>query len=446
MSPPPLPVPPVRDLVIEQVIVINPGQPPLAHQSVAVAKGKIASLRTEPSAGAGQERFVTPGLIDMHVHFPPWYAPGQRDLFLALFLLHGVTSVRDVGSLDGGTFALASDVELGRLAGPRIFACGPWLDGNPAAWPMAQSVDDAAAARDAVDSLPREAACVKALSGASPSVRDALRAAAHRRGLPLIGHLPLESPFTESRLDEVEHVCDPHCWRLGPSERDTLVRTAVAHGIAHTPTLVVYDRQIAMYDGDRSTTPAVALLPRVWPEVIWNPRYRLGFDLPPENQRELRRRAHEAMLEMIKETVRDLHKAGVPIYAGSDVLNPLVVPGDGLRRELALLVDSGLSAAEAWQAATSMPGATLGLEGLGAIAVGAPADLLIFTRNPVDDLDALSSLEAVVVGGRYYPVSELRRGIDAQLRSFADGPFDWLSVTASRSILDWLTRAAAPDA
>jgi len=445
LLPPSIPVPAVRDREIAPVTVLNPRKPPLPNRRLVITGGRIASLEEARAGRAGEERFVTPGLIDMHAHLPPWYAPGQRDLFLALFLLHGVTSMRDAGSLDGRTFALAREIAAGEVAGPRVFGCGRWLDGDPKAWPMARSVRDSTEAIAQVAALSHEAVCVKALSGVSPSVRDALREAAHRRGLSLIGHLPLQSPFAEWRLDEIEHVCDPHCWRLGPSERDELVRTAREHRIAHTPTLVVYDRQLAMYAGDPRVTPAVALLPRVWSEVIWNRRYRLGFDMPPVDPRQSQRRAHEAMFEMIQETVSALHRAGVPIYAGSDVLNPMVVPGDGLQRELALLVGSGLTNDEAWRAATSLPAQQFGIEGLGTIAVGAPADLLIFSRNPVDDLGALSSLEAVIVGGRYYDVPELRRGIDAQLEHFARWPYDWLSMGVTRAILESIARGAGDE-
>jgi len=47
-----------------------------------------------------------------------------------------------------------------------------------------------------------------------------------------------------------------------------------------------------------------------------------------------------------------MYRAGVPILAGTDAMNPQCFPGFGLHDELALLVDAGLSPLAALQAAT----------------------------------------------------------------------------------------------
>ena len=62
----------------------------------------------------------------------------------------------------------------------------------------------------------------------------------------------------------------------------------------------------------------------------------------------------------------------------------------------------------------------LGVAGLGTIAPGAPADLLVFREDPTASLDALASLAAVIRDGRLYP----RESLDAQLalyRAHYDG-------------------------
>jgi imidazolonepropionase-like amidohydrolase len=139
--------------------------------------------------------------------------------------------------------------------------------------------------------------------------------------------------------------------------------------------------------------------------------------------------------------VRALHDAGAPLYAGTDVLNPFVVPGEALHRELALFVDAGLTPEQAWVTATSAPGALLGRRGLpqlGVLAPGAPADLLVFRDDPTRDLAALGTLAAVVADGRLYT----REALDAQLaryRAYADGwLFDRVSVALTKRVLERL--------
>jgi adenine deaminase len=78
--------------------------------------------------------------------------------------------------------------------------------------------------------------------------------------------------------------------------------------------------------------------------------------------------------------------------------------------------ESGLSAEEALAAATWVAGDSLGVEGLGRIEVGAPADLLVLREDPTRDLRALRTIEAVIADGRLYRIDELRAALAAQRR------------------------------
>ena len=73
---------------------------------------------------------MIPGLIDMHVHFPPDTGLRQTELFALLFLDHGVTTVRDAGDVDGTATAPARDAaKSGAFPVPRVLACGYFVDG-----------------------------------------------------------------------------------------------------------------------------------------------------------------------------------------------------------------------------------------------------------------------------------------------------------------------------
>jgi imidazolonepropionase-like amidohydrolase len=66
-----------------------------------------------------------------------------------------------------------------------------------------------------------------------------------------------------------------------------------------------------------------------------------------------------------------LYRAGVPLLAGTDTMNPQCFPGFGLHDELGLLVDAGLSRLAALQTATLNPAQFMGqLDRRGTIAVG----------------------------------------------------------------------------
>lgn len=79
-----------------------------------------------------------------------------------------------------------------------------------------------------------------------------------------------------------------------------------------------------------------------------------------------------------------MHKAGVPIMAGSDFSDWAMVPGVDLHNELALLVEAGFTPLEALQTATLNPAKFLGkTDTYGTIQVGRAADLVLLDMNPL---------------------------------------------------------------
>jgi hypothetical protein len=112
---------------------------------------------------------------------------------------------------------------------------------------------------------------------------------------------------------------------------------------------------------------------------------------------------------------RRLHRAGVPILAGSDTgSTPLVFPGRALHDELEHLVERiGLTPAEALRAATLTPARGQGVEGtLDEVAIGQTADLVLLAANPLEDISATRRIRAVPRGGAHDP-GHLRRARSA---------------------------------
>jgi imidazolonepropionase-like amidohydrolase len=195
----------------------------------------------------------------------------------------------------------------------------------------------------------------------------------------------------------------------------------------------VLDRLAAVEDYDAARAePDAQLLPRYYRDVVWSPTEGLPF---------LRNRTAEDYayyregLTRGSALVARMHRAGVPIYAGTDTQVPFQVPGAALHRELRLLAAAGLGPDGALAAATTLPGQTLGVPGLGRVEPGSPADLLVFREDPTLDLDALGTLEAVIADGRLYRVADLEAQLDRYRKHHEGRIFDAVSTALVRRVL-----------
>jgi imidazolonepropionase-like amidohydrolase len=107
------------------------------------------------------------------------------------------------------------------------------------------------------------------------------------------------------------------------------------------------------------------------------------------------------------DSVSMLHKAGVPILAGTDAnLQPGVpaaVPfGSSMHDEMENLVLAGLSNLEALRAATSLPAKFFGLHDRGVIAPGMRADFFLVRGDPLGDIRVTRNIERVWLAGVEY--------------------------------------------
>jgi imidazolonepropionase-like amidohydrolase len=118
--------------------------------------------------------------------------------------------------------------------------------------------------------------------------------------------------------------------------------------------------------------------------------------------------AARARLERGLRIVGELHRAGVPIVAGTDE----GIPGHSLHREIELYVEAGLTPLEAIQTATLVPARAMGLEKeLGTVEGGKRADLVVLDLDPLESISNIRTVRFVVTDGRMYESAELWRAV-----------------------------------
>ena len=423
------------EIAITGVTVIDGTAPaPRLDQTVLIRGNRIAAVGPSRSIAvprgarviAGGGRYLIPGLWDMHVHTD---VPAGEAV-LGLYLARGVLGVRDLAGDWERISRWRREIAAGRLAGPRIMASGPYLEGGDVPIPhiLARNPEEA---RRAVDSLARLGVDVVKLH--SQLTRDAYLAAAseaRRRGLRVAGHVPRSvgaALASDSGVGSLEHLlqipipCTPaESIRLVPrfpiqrvlgecssADPGPLFARFVANRTWVVPTLTA-SVEIARWPRRELPGDTVsAFLPDTLEHFVAG-IFPMPADVPPGADT-----IGAVLFEKRLELVGLMHRAGVLILPGTDAPLRNSPPGFGLHGELVLLVQAGFTLFEALRAATLLPARYFGIDSLGAIAPGYLADLVLLEADPLADIANTARIAAVLANGRWYGDAEIRRLLTA---------------------------------
>ena len=260
----------------------------------------------------------------------------------------------------------------------------------------------------------------------NPEWLPATIAEAHRLGLHVHGHLPAgvrPMQAIEAGYDEITHINFVMMQAMpdavvaqsngiarfeGPGRyakdvdldaepMKSLIATMARRKITVDPTLVVYEGLFVPENGDLS--PAYAPYVGTLPPAVERGFRQGGFSVPPDLTRADYRRSFAKLADL----VGALHRAGVPIVAGTD--------GTGLElvRELELYVAAGFTTSEALASATLAPARLIGVDArTGSIAPGKIADLVLVDGDPERAIGDLRHTRIVVMDGKFMDADALR--------------------------------------
>jgi imidazolonepropionase-like amidohydrolase len=340
----------------------------------------------------GRGRTLTPGLIDCHVHLcfdgGADFAGESREMTsdavatvkavrnAARTLDCGVTTVRDLGGRGDSVIQVAVGVERGLIAGPRILAAGHALTitgGHGHSVGFAREVDGPDALRRAV--------------------REEIRAGATAIKLVATGGVLTPgithdfTAFTQEELDAA--VDEAHSWdrvvgahAIGPEGIIRAVRAGV-DSIEHGSMLSAEGARL-MKERGAFHVPTISAIRGIVDHADEVPAYAVE--------------KATALVELAREGFRRSLRGGVRIACGTDAGTPFNPHGNTLF-EIVRMVEWGMSPLQAMRSATSSAAALLRLDGVGVLAEGAAADLVLFGANPLEDIRAVLEPALVLKGG-----------------------------------------------
>ena len=367
-------------------------------------------------------KFLMPGLVDMHNHLEPGDSmpglpiPGrasERDYRgnLKEMLAWGFTTVYSThhANVDLREFAelrraSATNPDLPRYFGVgRAFSVAGGHYGQPRfATYLPGSADEARANVRELHAVGVGAIKLiyadQAHTGRppvpvmQPEVMRAIIEEAHRLNLKAYVHAPGMRQAKEVLRAGADGLV--HSVTDAPLD-DEFITLMKKNGATYTTTLALYTafsdvaawmRRLAAMD-TRGLGPKDVYARYQSPEAS-KAYHAMTGTFPPEN------------LRYAKNNVRRALNAGIPVLAGSDTGVPGVLLGISSQMELVLLVDAGLTTAEALATATINPARAIGRgQDQGTIERGKLADLLVLDADPLADIRNISKIHLVIKGG-----------------------------------------------
>ncbi len=367
----------------------------------AVGPGGSVTVPAGASIINAAGKTAMPGLADSHVHLVGGWDGDRVDMlgyqrYVHSLVYSGVTTIFDTGNVLPYIQQLHQEIEHGRLIGPRIYFVGPLIDGADAAWPPLSFA-------------------VSSISQISGYVRQLKAAGVHAiKGYGGLSNRQLAALVRAAGEESLSVFVD--AWSSNGSA--DVIRTGV-RAFAHLPGDMTDEAVQLMLERDVACITTLAVTESFSRRRLGDLRFLseplIARTAPPWFLEEVREEATRPLsgadssrmagvavrLEAGMRTAKRLFDAGVLLAAGTDAPYPGVFLGEGIHRELELLVEAGLTPLQAITVATKNAAILMNAsEEWGTLEPGKRADIVIVSGNPAVRVGDTRQIEVVIKEGR----------------------------------------------
>jgi imidazolonepropionase-like amidohydrolase len=379
------------------------GAAPQSNVTIVIDNGRLRDIGRDVATPPGATvvdvtgKFVVPGIINAHGHV----GPAPRDPQLRRYALYGVTTTTSMAADPDDIVEFKAKQKAGDLRGARILTVKyrfTTLPGNGNDYKTPE------AARQHVDEIAKNGAdfikvWLDAQGGRIPKLSREYVAAvldqARKHGKLTMAHI-VELADARMAVDEGVNIL-VHNVRDQDIPADFLA-TLKARNVSVISTLA---REEGMFRAAGGTPDDPFFTKGLTPEQRNNLAKKLEA-LAKDPERDASMRA----FEQDKVNVKRLWDAGIRFGFGTDsggASERYFVQGFYEHRQMDLLLQAGLTPMQVIQSFSKNNSEMLGIDkDFGTLAKGKAADLLVLTKNPLDDIANMRTFEAVYLGGKKF--------------------------------------------
>lgn len=460
---------PYNRLILRGGIMIDgTGSPALGPVDIVIEKNRIVKIanvgypgvrieeKSRPKANTGDKEidvegmYILPGFFDMHAHTGGNAQGTVPEYVYKLWLAHGITSIREPGSMNGMDWTIRHRVRsaANEITAPRIF---PYISFGQGVSGGINSPDEA---RKWVQMIHKKGADGIKFFGANPAVYAAALEEANKLGLGSMAHhaqtrvvyanteqtadmglkgmthwygLP-EALFTDRTIQDYpldyNYSDEQHrfegggrLWQQrakpGSEPWNNLIDKLVEKDFEMNPTFTIYEASRDLMRERRAEWHEKYTLPSLWKFFTPDRRAHGSYWFNWGTEQEV---AWKDNYRIWMQFVNDYKNRGGKVTVGSDAGFIYKLYGFAYIREMELLREAGFHPLEIFQSASLKAAEVLGVDDkLGTIEVGKLADLVVVGENPQQNLKVLygtgaikvnENNEVVRVGGIKYTIKD----------------------------------------
>ncbi len=351
------------------------------------------------------EQYCLPGLIDAHTHLSSELGPGSYmhkytlnapDVTLNavkfgnLTLQSGFTTVRDLGDSYGVTVALRDAIKAGKVTGPRIYTAGKSLATTGGHADPSNGVR-----HDLVSAPTADDGVINSATEARRAVRKHYQDGTNLIKITATGGVLSQaasgdnSQFTDEELAAIIETAKDYGFKVAAHAhgKEGMIRaikagvTSIEHGSYLDDEVIKEMKKHGTY-----------LVPTLMAGAFVSEKSKIDGYFPPMVNIKA-----ATIGPIIASAFNRAYKAGVKIAFGTDT----GVSEHGRNaEEFGLMVENGMSPAEAIMAATVKAADLIGDQKLGQLKAGFYADMVVTDDNPLENINTLTSIPVVIKNGQ----------------------------------------------